>query len=558
MQWIPVRLPRISIPNVERNNLSYDGPSLAATLTWLIAGIVGGGCVGLIATLLGLYTFILPSLHASGGHSANRLRLQRGEIQRSFDRLEAIAADRCSPDFLAEMRSIVLETYTIRDAAYRHGNVVLCSSGAGQVRVSIDTFGPPLFRAVSGAETWRNVELPSAPGVKSTIIMKGNFSLMVAPTGQQSRGGSPISTVLVNPLSGAVTTIYGPRVGLSAAALLSHTPIRKGLRIIFAECLESSFVCQVQVIGLKEIWREFSLPIVLLVLLGSAIGTGVALFILQAQRRRATFENRLRRALGTGEISLEYQPIVDLGSGRVSGAEALMRWTLRSNEKIPPTAFIACAEQSALITDLTCFAIETASRELRSLLSDEPDFVISINIVSRDLTDPRFLLALETHIVAKGINPRRIALELTERQPIDTPGAMATIRALHAKGYRIYIDDFGTGYSNLAYLGELSVDTIKVDMIFTQSVGSDNIRARLIPSILGMAKDLGISVIVEGIETEEQESYFQLSGANFAQGWRYSASVPAHGLLAFANSNQLPWSLCQNHGRRVGSLGEGG
>jgi sensor c-di-GMP phosphodiesterase-like protein len=518
-------------------------------LTWLIAGIVGGACVGLIATLLGLYTVILPSLHASGSHSANRLRLQRGEIERSFDRLEAISTDRCSPDFLAEMRSIVLETYTIRDAAYRQDNVVLCSSGAGQVRVSIDSFGPPLFRATSGAETWRNVELPSAPGVKSTIIMKGNFSLMVAPTGQQSRGGSPVSTVLVNPLSGAVTTIYGPRVGLSAAALLSHTPIRRGLRIIFAECLEGPFVCQVQMIGLKEIWREFSLPIVLLVLLGSAIGSGVALFILKAQRKRATFENRLRRALGTGEISLEYQPIIDLGSGRIAGAEALMRWTLRSNDKISPTAFIACAEQSSLITDLTCFAIETASRELRNLLEDEPDFVISINIVSRDLTDPRFLLALETHIVAKGIDPRRIALELTERQPIDTPGARATIVALHAKGYRIYIDDFGTGYSNLAYLGELSVDTIKVDMIFTQSVGSDNIRARLIPSILGMAKELGIAVIVEGIETEDQERYFQLSGANFAQGWRYSPSLPASGLLSVANSTQPPWSLTRTADR---------
>lgn len=538
MQWPPFRHLNLlsAIQNVEGTDLKEQGRQVRTSLIWLVCGIVFGACVALIVTLGILYMVILPQLSSKG--ATGRLYVQGREIHRTFRRLEAITAARCSPEFLAAMRSIVLDTYTIRDAAYREGDMVRCSSGAGQVLVSVQSFGPPLFRAVSGAETWRNIELPSAPGVKSTIIMRGAFSLMVAPVSPQSRSGRPISTVLVNPLSGAVTTISGPKISLSAAALLAHKPARKGLRFISAECVEGAYVCYVQVMGLREIWYEFSLPIALLVLLGSVVGGSLSLLVLQAQRKRATLENRLRRALDTNEISLEYQPIVELGSGRVCGAEALMRWTLRSNEKVSPTAFIACAEESSLITDLTCFAIRTVSRELRSLLRNEQDFVISINIGSRDLTDPRFLLALETHIVATGISPRRIALELTERQPIDTPDARATIRSLHAKGYRIYIDDFGTGYSNLAYLGELSVDTIKVDMIFTQSVGSDTIRARLIPSILGVARDLGISVIIEGVESEEQERYFRASGAHFAQGWRYSRSVPARDLLSVARSSR--------------------
>ncbi|WEK52608.1 MAG: EAL domain-containing protein [Candidatus Kaistia colombiensis] len=362
---------------------------------------------------------------------------------------------------------------------------------------------------------------------------------MVTPLEQESWPGNRLSIVFVNPPSGAVTTIDGPPVNLSATSVLAGTPIRNGFGLISSQCVGRIFVCIVQVVGLREIWREYSLQIVLIVLAGAALGASCALLVILIRRKRATFESRLRRALSSDRISLEYQPIVDLSSGRISGAEALMRWTLHANDRVSPAEFVAGAEKSPLITDLTCFAIETAGRELRSLLVGKRDFVVSINIVSRDLTDPRFVGALEKHIGGAGICSSRIALELTERQPIDTPEAMATIKALHAKGYRIYIDDFGTGYSNLSYLGEMAIDAIKVDMIFTQSVGNNNIRARLIPSILAMAKDLGVTLVVEGVETAEQESYFKIAGAHFAQGWRYGRGVPADHLLAIVRSGQL-------------------
>lgn len=209
-----------------------------------------------------------------------------------------------------------------------------------------------------------------------------------------------------------------------------------------------------------------------------------------------------------------------------------MRWNSRSKGSIPPSDFIAQAERTSLITDLTCFAVERASRELRSELLSPTGIGVSINIVPRDLTDPRFLQSLETHIVGVGIDPSRVALELTERQPIETTEAHATIRSLHAKGYKFYIDDFGTGHSNLSYLGELSVDAIKLDMIFTRSVGLDNVRSRLVPAILGIVSELNVTPIVEGIETKDQETYFVGLGVRLVQGWLYSRGVPADQLMA--------------------------
>jgi sensor c-di-GMP phosphodiesterase-like protein len=529
------RLTAIGTPNPRDG-----GPSLRATLFGLVLGIAGGAIAALAATSSAFFHMVPADMELARSSAVARMIVQDSEIRRTFESLSNIEGMPCSAPYLAEMRSIVLRSYSVRDAAYRQGDEVLCSSGAGQVRVSIPQFGPPVFRAANGIQIWRNIELPSAPGIESTILLWGRFSLMVAPGPVESNAGTPISTVMVNPLSGAVTTINGPQVNLSAADLLAGKPMRIGLRRISSECVGKLVMCQVQEVGPREIWREYNIEIILLALAGSALGASLAFMCMAMLRKRAAFDSRLRRGLARGEVTLVYQPIIDLGTGKIVAVESLMRWTAPSQGSIPPAEFIAGAEKSSLITDLTCFALETASRDLRDELLSPSGLVVSINVVPRDLADPRFLEALEMHVIGAGISPNRIALELTERQPIDTAEARAAIKALHAKGYRISIDDFGTGNSNLSYLGDLSITAIKMDMIFTQSVGTDNIRSRLIPSILGMARDLGATMVVEGIETAAQEEYFKAAGVRFAQGWRYSRAVSAEEFKAMVSVGRLP------------------
>lgn len=275
---------------------------------WLLIGMICGALLTLGGTLWGVYNVVPPSMELARSSAVARLRTQDDEIRSAFQKLQAIEGTPCSQDYLAAMRAIVLRSYAVRDAAYRRGDDVLCSSGAGQVRVSISQYGPPLFRGANGVEIWRNVELPTAPGIKSTILILGNFSLMVAPGPVETRGGKALSTVLINRLSGAVTTINGPPVDLSVASLLSGTPIRRGFIRISSECVGEIAICLVQEVGLYEIWQEYRFQIVILTLAGAGIGALIAAVLLIMLRRHLAFESRLRRGLSRGEVSLVYQP----------------------------------------------------------------------------------------------------------------------------------------------------------------------------------------------------------------------------------------------------------
>jgi sensor c-di-GMP phosphodiesterase-like protein len=208
-----------------------------------------------------------------------------------------------------------------------------------------------------------------------------------------------------------------------------------------------------------------------------------------------------------------------------------MRWPAATGAAIGPDQFIPIAEDAGMICDLTCFAIRRVSEDLGSLLRFNPTFTVSINIVADDLHNERFHAALAAFISAVGILPPQIALELTERRAAEVEAANVAINRLRQAGYKIYIDDFGTGFSSLTYLSDLAIDAIKLDKSFTGTVNTEMARARLVPPILEMAKDVGVPVIVEGVETECQAAYFRAHGVLGMQGYLFSKPVEAPQLL---------------------------
>jgi sensor c-di-GMP phosphodiesterase-like protein len=167
-------------------------------------------------------------------------------------------------------------------------------------------------------------------------------------------------------------------------------------------------------------------------------------------------------------------------------------------------------------------------------MRNHPNFRLNVNITATDLADPTFLPSLEASLAAAGIHPHSLALELTESSTANRPVVHQTIQALQSRGHSVQIDDFGTGHSSLAYLKDLSVDTIKIDRAFTQAIGTEAVTASILPQILSMADTLNLQVIVEGVETQEQARYFAGSGTGRrlrAQGWLYSRPMPAHQLI---------------------------
>jgi sensor c-di-GMP phosphodiesterase-like protein len=243
-------------------------------------------------------------------------------------------------------------------------------------------------------------------------------------------------------------------------------------------------------------------------------------------------EQRLRRAIRRNVIRVAYQPMVDLETGRIVGAEALARWTDEEHGNVSPDVFIRIAEERGFVGEITRLVLHSALADLSALLLICPEFRLSVNIAPQDLDDPTFLPMLEAATAKAGVPAQCLVMEITERAAADSQAAKDAIVRLRRKGHSVHIDDFGTGYSSLAYLHGLSVDGLKIDKAFTQAVGTESVQVLILPQIFSLAASLGLQVTVEGIETEEQARYFSASPLPMlGQGWYLGRPMPAQMFL---------------------------
>lgn len=251
-------------------------------------------------------------------------------------------------------------------------------------------------------------------------------------------------------------------------------------------------------------------------------------------RRDRSLNYRLVRAINEKKLGVYYQPIIDIADGRPVGFEALLRWEIRPSEFVPPDVFVAIAEKQGYSDKLTCYVCDMVAREMGPLLREYPTSYITINVTGNEIEKPAFIEKLERHLAEAQISPMQIGIELTERTAVELCKAKNGIARLRKSGHRIYIDDFGTGYSSLGYLGELEVDAIKIDKVFTRTVGNNVSAISIVPQIIAMARMHDLKVIVEGIETSHQVNYFRrLKPSVLGQGWYYSAALPAPEAIAF-------------------------
>ena len=262
--------------------------------------------------------------------------------------------------------------------------------------------------------------------------------------------------------------------------------------------------------------------------LGGLSGLVVMLVLALIGLRRHSLTGQLRRSIRRGEMQLVYQPIQSLATGRIVEAEALARWRDEDGMAVSPQVFVRLAEERGFVGELTRLVIRKALRDFGSILREDGEFCLGINITAFDLADEDFLPMLERSLTVAGVSPRRLAIEVTESSTARHQVAMEAIRQLRQRGHSVRIDDFGTGYSSLAYLKDLSVDAIKIDMAFTQAIGTEAVIGSILPQILSMAQSLDLQVIVEGIETIEQSNYFVSSHKPMlGQGWLIGRPITA-------------------------------
>ena len=254
-------------------------------------------------------------------------------------------------------------------------------------------------------------------------------------------------------------------------------------------------------------------------------------------RERVTLESGLRGALDKRQLDLYYQPIVN-GFGHIEGAEALLRWRNSSGELVPPSRFIPVAEDTGLILPIGDWVLERACRDLRSWNENGyAELYISVNLSSRQMVREDMVHRLLAVIRDTGVNPSNLKVEITETSLMHDPQAarrqLEEIKARHP-GIRIAIDDFGTGYSSLAYLSDFPVDLLKIDRRFVINLDKGQ-NARIVNSIIALARNLKMDVVAEGVETVDQFRYLSAQDCRTFQGFYFAkpmTSVDLSSLLA--------------------------
>jgi len=244
--------------------------------------------------------------------------------------------------------------------------------------------------------------------------------------------------------------------------------------------------------------------------------------------RRVALEAELRQALRQGEFVLHYQPQVD-GSGRIIGAEALVRWQHPQRGLVYPGEFIALAEETGLILELGCWVMQAACLQLTqwSAHADKAQLSLAVNVSARQFRHPDFVDRMIAVLRQSGANPRRLKLELTESVLVDDlEGTSAKMRGLKAAGINFSLDDFGTGYSSLSYINRLPLDQLKIDRSFVKDVANDANADAIVRTILALGKALGLNVIAEGVETNAQHAFLAQEGCGAYQGYLFGRPVP--------------------------------
>jgi len=243
---------------------------------------------------------------------------------------------------------------------------------------------------------------------------------------------------------------------------------------------------------------------------------------------RAQLEKSLRRALPEQQLLLHFQPQID-SDRRIVGAEALLRWQHPERGLVPPGQFIPLAEDTGLIVPIGQWVLECASEQLKQWERKEAtrNLVLAVNVSARQFRQPDFVASVRQIIQGSGIDAARLKIELTESLVLhDVADSIEKMHALRAIGVRFSMDDFGTGYSSLSYLKRLPLDQLKIDQSFVRDIVSDPGDAVIVQTIIGMAANLGLAVIAEGVETEAQREFLLKHGCRQFQGYLFGRPMP--------------------------------
>jgi sensor c-di-GMP phosphodiesterase-like protein len=450
------------------------------------------------------------------------------EIVSFLQAMNASALTPCSDADLDHLRQMLFNSHLPKAAGRFRDGKIACAAGMGNQTLSAFRDQPNVVLA-SGLSIYWNFLGLNPDGQPATALRIGESFLLADPLGLDAvHATAPHTTFTLQDIrTQAVVNAVGRHI--SDVPQFTKTGLARTHAGLFsANCETNNHSCFIAYETYSEAFHAQHGLTIACAVAGGVLSAMLGFLAMLYYERNISLEQKLRRAIRIDDLGVVYQPIVEIGTSRIVGAEALVRWSDEKGNPISPEDFIPVAEEAGFIGDITSLVFRHALRDFKLFFTKHPHFRLSVNIAASDLVDPDFGAMLDATLSHHGVSAKNIALEVTERATVEKTLAEQGIQRLRRCGHRIYVDDFGTGYSSLSYLHELSLDAVKIDQSFTKSIGTDSVTKSILPFIVAAAQQLDLQVVVEGVETQEQAAY--LSSFDYTicgQGWHYGRPCKA-------------------------------
>ena len=474
-------------------------------------------------------------LAATLGQRAEHIFIDTRDMLAGFDRL---AAPRCSNEHLLALQKAAISRPYIRAIGYWRATERACGIGF----LPDEGLKPPRADRIydTGVIAWW-------PGPQTEV---GGVQLFLMRYGDHDVAIDPRLLLDLGPIPDREAVLWVEKLRMSAipwnVALPAPDSISVGVTVdrVHGQVISRfsrNAIMPIDIVAMEPInnfWSRHSQTLAVGAGLGLLLVTVWISLILRFSRHQLSLATELRQALAAGRIRVQYQPVIDLFSGRCVGAEALARWERENGESVSPDVFIPLAEEVGLEQEVTLAVLKTAVREMKHMLVKFPGMSVNLNLAADDLRNDRIGLELARILQEAGLSPRAIKLEITERALINTDTSRAMIRQFRSLGHQVAVDDFGTGYSSLSYLQSFELDVLKIDKSFVVAIGTEAATSQVIVHVIEMAKSLGLVTVAEGVETREQMDWLKAHDVSFAQGFLFSQPLTAGDFLEFFRANR--------------------
>ncbi|ADZ92788.1 EAL domain-containing protein [Marinomonas mediterranea] len=438
----------------------------------------------------------------------------------------------CSDDDITFLREYLWSHKYIKDVGRIVNDDVACTAGWGKLTTPVQ-LPTPTKSWPSGSKHWRNVNDMFRDNVRVNLLAYKNTIVVLAPTSYEQNLLKPPHTDL------AIATADGQYVfqvvgDLSSNELMEKVKSTNFHQLAIHTCLKDNSICVWAFKKKSGLWAQSDFFLGFLSVIAVLISGGLFQLLNTIYNTRNSMQSRLKRALLHKSLFVVFQPKVNLQDERITGIEALVRWQDEHFGTVPPDEFVTVAEQYQLMPLLSRLVIEKSLQEAGELLKNDSSLHLSINLSMADLSDESLLEFIDLQRSQQGIAKHRLIFEITERSAVGFDQIEQSVDRFVSHGYRISLDDFGTGYANLSWLSKIKAAEIKVDKIFTQSIGKNTTNQNMLSAIFKLVENLELQTVFEGIESKEQADYIVSQNKNaIGQGWLFAKPMKIEELQQF-------------------------